>query len=496
VAEIIDKPKKKKKKKKKKAPEAVVAVAPEELVPDLEPDLEEQIVEAIESGETDRVLDLTEPLHHTDVADLLERLSDEDRAKLVEIIRPEFEAEILIDLDDAVRDDVVDLLGIEEVAAAVIELESDDAVQVMEELDEADQQQVLDAIPDDERVMIEEGLAYPDDSAGRLMQREVVRVPTFWTVGECIDFLRRHADTDESSLPERFYNLFVVDPKHRPAGTVALDTLLRTRRPVPLTQIMDPEMKLVPVTADQEDVAFLFRQRDLASAPVVDESGRLVGAITIDDIVDVIDEEYEEDLLHMGGVAEDDLYDAAIDTTKARFSWLVVNLITAIVATIVIGLFDATIDQIVALAILMPIVASMGGNAGTQTLTVVVRALAMKELTTTNAARLVGKELMVGVFNGVIFAVLAGGVAWLWFGNPVLAGGVAWLWFGNPVLGGVIGLAMVVNMVVAGLAGTAIPLALDRLGVDPAIASSVFLTTVTDVVGFFVFLGLAAIVLL
>jgi len=410
-------------------------VAPEELVPDLEPDLEEQIVEAIESGETDRVLDLTEPLHHTDVADLLERLSDEDRAKLVEIIRPEFEAEILIDLDDAVRDDVVDLLGIEEVAAAVIELESDDAVQVMEELDEADQQQVLDAIPDDERVMIEEGLAYPDDSAGRLMQREVVRVPTFWTVGECIDFLRRHADTDESSLPERFYNLFVVDPKHRPAGTVALDTLLRTRRPVPLTQIMDPEMKLVPVTADQEDVAFLFRQRDLASAPVVDESGRLVGAITIDDIVDVIDEEYEEDLLHMGGVAEDDLYDAAIDTTKARFSWLVVNLITAIVASIVIGLFDATIDQIVALAILMPIVASMGGNAGTQTLTVVVRALAMKELTTTNAARLVGKELMVGVFNGVIFAVLAGGVAWLWFGNPVLAGGVAWLWFGNPVLG-------------------------------------------------------------
>jgi len=451
-------------------------------VPDLEPDLEERIVEAIEGGDAARVRDLTEPLHHTDVADLLERLNEDDRAKLVDIIRPDFEAEILIDLDETVRDDVVDLLGIEEVAAAVVELQSDDAVQVMEELDEADQQQVLEAIPDDERVLIEEGLAYPDDSAGRLMQREVVRVPTFWTVGECIDFLRRHADTDESSLPERFYNLFVVDPKHRPVGTVALDTLLRTRRPVPLTDIMDPEMKLVPVTADQEDVAFLFRQRDLASAPVVDETGRLVGAITIDDIVDVIDEEYEEDLLHMGGVAEDDLYDAAIDTTRARFSWLVVNLITAIVASIVIGLFDATIDQIVALAILMPIVASMGGNAGTQTLTVVVRALAMKELTTTNAARLLGKELMVGVFNGVIFAVLAGGVAWLWFGNPVL--------------GAVIGLAMVVNMVVAGLAGTAIPLALDRMGVDPAIASSVFLTTVTDVVGFFVFLGLAAIVLL
>lgn len=482
MTEIVDKPKKKKKKKKKKRAEAAVEVAPEELVPDLEPDLEERIVEAIESGETARVRDLTEPLHHTDVADLLERLSDDDRAKLVEIIRPEFEAEILIDLDDAVRDDVVDLLGIEEVAAAVVELESDDAVQVMEELDAADQQQVLEAIPDDERVLIEEGLAYPDDSAGRLMQREVVRVPTFWSVGECIDFLRRNADQEVSSLPERFYSLFVVDPKHRPVGTVALDTLLRTRRPVALTEIMDPEMKLVPVTADQEDVAFLFRQRDLASAPVVDDSGRLVGAITIDDIVDVIDEEHEEDIMRMGGVTEDDLYDAAIDTTRARFSWLVVNLITAIVASIVIGLFDATIDQIVALAILMPIVASMGGNAGTQTLTVVVRALAMKELTTTNAARLLGKELMVGVFNGVIFAVLAGGVAWVWFGSPLL--------------GGVIGLAMVVNMVVAGLAGTAIPLALDRMGVDPAIASSVFLTTVTDVVGFFVFLGLAAIVLL
>jgi magnesium transporter len=240
-------------------------------------------------------------------------------------------------------------------------------------------------------------------------------------------------------------------------------------------------MKILPVTMDQEDVAFVFRQRDLVSAPVVDASGRLVGAITIDDVVDVIHEEHEEDIMRLGGVKEDDLYDATVATTQARFLWLLVNLATAILASLVIGLFDATIEQMVALAVLMPIVASMGGNAGTQTLTVAVRALAMKDLTPTNAARVIRKEALVGVFNGVLFAVLIGVVAWVWFDDSGL--------------GVVIGLAMIVNMFVAGLAGTTIPLALNRIGVDPAIASSVFLTTITDVVGFFVFLGLAALFL-
>ena len=240
-------------------------------------------------------------------------------------------------------------------------------------------------------------------------------------------------------------------------------------------------MKLLPVTTDQEDVAFVFRQRDLVSAPVVDDGGRLVGAVTIDDVVDVIDEEHEEDIMFLGGVKEDDLYDATLDTTRARFMWLLINLGTAILASIVIGLFDATLEQMVALAVLMPIVASMGGNAGTQSLTVAVRALAMKELTSTNAVRVIGKEALVGVFNGVLFAVLIGIVVWLWFGSVGL--------------GVVIGLAMIVNMFVAGLAGTTIPLALDRMGIDPAVASSVFLTTLTDVVGFFVFLGLAALLL-
>jgi len=424
-------------------------------------------------------------LHPADAADLLERLGADERARVVEILRSEFDSEILSELDETVRDHVVECLGVENVAVVIVGMDSDDALEVVEELDEDEQQQVLDAIPVGDRTLIEEGLSYPEDSAGRLMQREVVTIPTFWNVGETIDFLRKSADRDdgegENELPTQFYDLFVVDPSHKPVGTIPLSRILRTRRPVSVTDIMETEMKLLPVTTDQEDVAFVFRQRDLVSAPVVDDGGRLVGAVTIDDVVDVIDEEHEEDIMLLGGVKEDDLYDATLDTTRARFMWLLINLGTAILASIVIGLFDATLEQMVALAVLMPIVASMGGNAGTQSLTVAVRALAMKELTSTNAVRVIGKEALVGVFNGILFAVLIGIVVWLWFGSVGL--------------GVVIGLAMIVNMFVAGLAGTTIPLALDRMGIDPAVASSVFLTTLTDVVGFFVFLGLAALLL-
>ena len=463
-------------------PQAEFDTVIEDLVPGLDATLEGEIVDALDQGESERVRELLDPVHYADVADLLERLDEDHRERLIELIRPDFDAEILSELDDGVRDHVIDLLGLEGVAQAVVELDSDDAVEVIEELDEDEQQQVLDAIPESDRAILEEALAYPEDSAGRLMQRELVTVPTFWTIGDTIDFMRANADSEDNPLPDQFYMIYVVDPAHRPVGKLALDAVLRTKRPVPVSEVMRSEFTAIPVTADQEDVALLFRQRDLVAAPVVDDGGRLVGAITIDDIVDVIHEEHEEDIMRLGGVSEDDLYDAAIDTTRARFSWLFVNLLTAIAASIVIGLFDATIDQIVALAILMPIVASMGGNAGTQTLTVAVRALAMKELTATNTMRLIGKEFIVGGINGILFAILAGLVAW-------------W-WFESPELGGVIGMAMVVNMVVAGLAGTVIPIALDRGGVDPAIASSVFLTTITDVVGFFVFLGLAALILL
>ena len=455
---------------------------PGEPVLDLEPGTEQIFLEVLVSGDAARVRELVRELHASDAADLLEHLSPDDRVRVVDILRDDFDPDILSELDETVRDHVVDRLGVEELAAVIVEMESDDALEVIEELDEDEQQRVLDAIPAGDRTLIEEGLGYPEDSAGRLMQREVMTVPEYWNVGQTIDFMRQAAEAGDDTHPAQFYDIFVVDPAHRPLGAIPLSRLLRSGRTVDVRDIMETEMKVLGVTTDQEDVALVFRRRDLVSAPVIDDAGRLVGAITIDDVVDVIDEEHEEDLMRMGGVREDDLYDATVDTTRARFGWLLVNLGTAILASMVIGLFDATIEQMVALAVLMPIVASMGGNAGTQTLTVVVRALAMKELTQTNAARVIGKELLVGCFNGALFAGLTGVVAWIWFG------GVA--------LGVVIGLAMIVNMVIAGLAGSTIPLMLDRAGIDPAVASSVFLTTITDVVGFFVFLGLAWLILL
>ncbi len=458
------------------------ANAQDKAVYELADGIEEHIVEALSEGDSGRVKDFVGSLHHADAADLLERLSPENRHALIEAIRDDFDPEILSELDDAVRDGIIEQLGVEEAAAAVAELESDDAVQVIEELGEDEQKQLLEAIPAGDRTLIQESLAYPEDSAGRLMQRELVTVPTYWTVGETIDFMRESAEREDGSMPEVFYDIFVVDPAHKPIGAIPLSKLLRSTRPIPVTEIMESEMKLIPAVMDQEEVAFLFRQRDLVSAPVVDDGGRLVGAITVDDVVDVIDEEYEEDIMRLGGVSEDDLYDAAVETTRSRFSWLLVNLCTAILASVVIGYFEGTIDQIVALAILMPIVASMGGNAGTQTMTVAVRALAMKELTTTNTMRVIGKELLVGGINGVLFAILTGAVTWFWFGSAVI--------------GIVIALAMVINLVVAGLAGTSIPILLERNGIDPAVASSVLLTTITDVVGFAAFLGLAAWIIL
>ena len=446
------------------------------------PELVQEIIDALDAANIHRVEELVQPLHHADLADLIEMLAPEDRKILIEIIRAEFDPETLATLEEHVREEVIEQLGAADVAAAISELDTDDAVEVVEHLDDSVQQEVLDAVPAEDRALLEEGLTYPEDSAGRLMQRELVAVPSYWTVGETIDFMRAAAERDEDELPEEFYDIFVVDPRHEPQGRVSLSRVLRTKRPVKISDLMAAEIRPVPVTMDQEQVAFLFRQYDLVSAPVVSEDGRLVGVITHDDVLDVVDEEAEEDLMRLGGVTGTDLYRAAIDTTRSRFPWLVVNLATAIVASIVIGFFEATIQQIVALAVLMPIVASMGGNAGTQTLTVAVRALAMKELTASNAMRIVGKEALVGGFNGLLFAVLVGIVAWLWFASPDI--------------GIVIAAAMAINLVVAGLAGVAIPIGLERTGIDPAVASVVLLTTITDVVGFAVFLGLAALFLL
>ncbi|MEG3617717.1 magnesium transporter [Magnetovibrio sp. PR-2] len=457
-------------------------IEPSETYDGLHEDAVGGIIEALEAGDEMSLRTRVATLHFADAADLIERLHPEQRRQLLDATHDVLDPDVFTELDETVRDEVVDIVGLDAVAEMVSELDTDDAVEIIDELEDHEQEHVLDAISPADRTLIEEGLSFEDETAGRLMQREVMTVPQFWSVGETIDFLREIADQEEWETPNVFYDIIIVDPRHRPVGSVPLSTLLQSKRPVKVGEIMHEKMKLIPVDMDQEEVAFLFRQRDLVSAPVVGDEGRLVGIITIDDVVDIIDEEAEEDILALGGVREDDLYSATLDTTKQRFSWLFVNLLTAIMASVVIGFFQGTIEQVVALAVLMPIVASMGGNAGTQTLTVAVRALATKELTPTNAMRQIGKEILVGVINGVVFAVLMGAVAWGWFSSPEI--------------GLVIGLAMIVNMIVAGLFGAIIPIALDRHGIDPAVASSVFLTTVTDVVGFLVFLGLGAMFLL
>ncbi|MCW8915322.1 MAG: magnesium transporter [Magnetovibrio sp.] len=455
---------------------------PSETYDGLHEDAVDSILEALESQDVQALREHVAHLHFADAADLIERLSADQRRVLLDATKDILDPDVFTELDETVRDEVVDIVGLDAMAEVVSELDTDDAVEIIDELEKHEQEHVLDAISPADRTLIKEGLAYEEDTAGRLMQREVMTVPQFWSIGETIDFLRDIAEQEEWETPNVFYDIVVVDPRHKPVGTIPLSLLLQSKRPVNVTDIMHERMKLIPVDMDQEEVAFLFRQRDLVSAPVVGEEGRLVGVITIDDVVDIIDEEAEEDILALGGVREDDLYSATLDTTKQRFSWLFVNLLTAIMASVVIGFFQGTIEQVVALAVLMPIVASMGGNAGTQTLTVAVRALATKELTSTNAMRQIGKELLVGVINGFVFAILIGGVAWVWFSSLDI--------------GIVIALAMIVNMVVAGLFGAIIPIALDRHGVDPAVASSVFLTTVTDVVGFMVFLSLGALLLL
>ena len=451
--------------------------SPETSRVSLDVDVIRRVEDAIGGRDEAAVLALAERLGPADTADLLEALTTEQRRSLIHTLSDALAPEVLAELDPSVREDIIEFLQPEELAAAVAGLETDDALDVITDLDPDQQEDLLARLPEADQVLLRQGLTYPEYTAGRLMQRELLAIPGFWTVGDTIDFLRSSRD-----LPDDFYDIFVIDPRHTPIGHIALSRLLRNRRPVLISELMEPIGTPFPVTMDQEDLAHEFRQRDLTSAPIVDGDGRLLGVVTIDDIVDVIDEEHEDDLLRMGGVAEADLFEDTWDTTKARFHWLFVNLGTAVMASAVIALFEATIDQIVALAVLMPIVASMGGNAGTQTLTVAVRALAMRQLTRRNAMRILAKEVTVGGINGVLLAIIAGTLAALWFTDPVI--------------GGVIAIAMVANLVVAGFCGVAIPLALDRLKIDPAIASTVVLTTVTDVVGFFAFLGLAALFLL
>lgn len=420
---------------------------------------------------------LVRDLRAPDLADLIEQLEPDQRVDLIEALGADFDYEVLSELDPAVRDQLSEALPNELLAKAVVELDTDDAAYVMEGLDDDDQEAILASLPTGDRAAIERNLEYPEETAGRLMQADFVAVAPFWTVGKVIDYMRETAD-----LPDSFTEIFVVDPSYRVLGSVELSRVLRSKRDIVIETLMDPDRQVVLATADQEEVARQFRRYDLMSAPVVDANDRLVGVVTVDDVVEVIQDEADEDMRALAGVGHESVIDPVQTVLPARASWLAVNLLTALLASWVISLFDASLEKMVALAVLMPIVASMGGNAGTQTMTVAVRGLATRELGPVNLTRFVVRESAVGLLNGLLFAVLMGVVTEIWFGVPRL--------------GLVIGAAMISNMLAAALAGILIPLALHRLGHDPAVSSTVFVTTVTDVVGFFSFLGLATIWLL
>jgi magnesium transporter len=451
------------------APDIQTAVEDNRLTPGFIDD----VSAALAAGDIERVRSLVEPLHPADVADLVEQVDGDERAALVDALGGKLDADAFAEMNDYVRDELIDALEPQQVADVVQQLDTDDAVAIIEDLDAEDQREVLRSLPADDRAAIEEALSYPEESAGRVMQRELIAVPEHWTIGRVIDFLRENPD-----LATDFWEIFVVDAGHHPVGTMRLSWVLRTPRSVAVSDVMQREQTLIPVDMDQEEVALRFQKYALISAAVVDLTGRLVGVITVDDIVHIIQEEAGEDILKLSGAGEGDINEPVLETVKGRVRWLIVNLGTAILASIVIGLFAATIEQMVALAILMPIVASLGGNAGTQTMAVAVRALATNELTEANTTRQIGKEIRVALMNGAVIAAIVG-----------LAAG---LYFANAHLGWVIAVAMVGNILVAGLAGVLVPLTLDRFDIDPAVASSVFVTMTTDVMGFFLFLGLAA----
>lgn len=436
------------------------------------------VLEAVDARDATRLTELLEPLHAADIADLVEQVSEDDRRLLLSLYGREIDGEILSEISDSIREEVIEALPPEVVAEAVRDLDTDDVVDILEDLEAPAQAVILSALESADRVAVERALSFPEYSAGRLMQREVVVAPEHWTVGELIDHLR-----NAEWLPDQFYHVILVDPRMKPVAYVTLGRLLSSRREIRLKDIVEDSFRTIEATEPEADVAYLFNQYHLISCPVVDENDRLVGVITIDDAMNVLDEEHEEDILRMAGVGDEaSLSDTVVEAAKGRALWLGVNLLTAILASVVISLFAETINQMVALAVLMPIVASMGGNAGTQSMTVAVRAIATRDLTAQNAPRIIRREIAVGAVNGLIFGVIMAGVAAFWFGVPVLAY--------------VIGLAMLFTLVAAALGGIVIPMALVRLKIDPALASGPFVTTVTDVVGFFAFLGLASWMLL
>jgi len=439
----------------------------------LKPEFVRAVIEAVEAGDAEAAHALVEPLHPADIADLFELTPADSRADLASAIRELLDGDVFAEMNDYVREELIDALDPRQVADIASELDTDDAVAIIEDLAAEDQREVLRALDPDDRAAIEEALSFPEESAGRLMQRELIAVPEHWTVGDVLDYLRGN---DE--LTTDFWEVFVVDPQHKPIGACHLSWIMRTPRSISVSDVMQREQTLIPVDMDQEEVALRFQKYALISAAVVDASGRLVGMITVDDIVHIISQEAGEDILRLSGAGDGDINEPVLDSYRARVRWLISNLGTALVASSIIALFEGTIAKMVALATLMPIVAGVGGNAGTQTMAVTVRALATNQLTQSNTVRSILRELRVAVLNGSTIALIIGiGVT---------------LVFGNWHLGGVIAAAMLANIVIAGLAGVLVPVTLERMGADPAVASSVFVTMTTDSMGFFAFLGLAS----
>ncbi|MGZ8345765.1 MAG: magnesium transporter [Allosphingosinicella sp.] len=439
----------------------------------LKPEFVSAVLDCLETGDDEGARTLVEPLHPADIADLLEFVDRDQRRELAAALAGLIDGDVLAEMNDWVREELIDALEPHQVAEIAGELETDDAVAIIEDMEEEDQRAVLRALDPDDRAAIEEALSHPEESAGRLMRRDVIAVPEHWTVGQVIDYLRSGED-----LATDFFEIFVVDPSHPPVGTCLLSWVLRAPRRIRVADVMKREQTLIPVDMDQEEVALRFQKYALVSAAVVDESGRLVGMITVDDIVHIIQEEASEDALLLSGAGvEGDINEPVLDSYRSRVRWLIANLGTALVASTVISFFESAITQMVALAVLMPIVAGVGGNAGTQTLAVTVRALATNQLSSSNRWRAVSREIRVALLNGATIALVIG------IGVTVA--------FANPLLGGVIAAAMMTNIVIAGLSGALVPLTLERAGADPAVASSIFVTMTTDSMGFLVFLGLA-----
>ncbi|PPR38324.1 MAG: Magnesium transporter MgtE [Alphaproteobacteria bacterium MarineAlpha6_Bin4] len=437
------------------------------------------LMDSINLGLIDKAQALLSDISTGEIANIIEQLDSNNRKKLIFFLGSSIQPEIILELDKDIRKEIISVVGEHTFLDVVSKLDTDDLIEILEELEDDKRGQYLKLLPKkSQRELVKKGLKFPEDTAGRIMSTNVVTISASWSIGRTLKFLRNKKDL----LPDDIYEVYILDSKKKPIGTLNLNKIVRSSSATIVKDIMNTQFKTIPINTDQEEIALGFKQNNLIAAPVVDKSGKIVGQINSDDIIDIIEEEAEEDLLRLSGVQSGDTFSAVLQTIKSRFSWLLINLFTAIAASFVIGIFEDSLKQVVALAILMPIVASMGGNAGTQTLTVAVRSLALREITRANALRVIGKEFAVGAINGLIFAAIIGVVASYWFEMPLL--------------GFVIAAAMILNLIIACLSGILIPLILDKTGIDPAIASTVVLTTITDVFGFFTFLGLGSIYLL